>query len=71
MEKKVKNSDTLKQRYLDVIAFHFGKNLADLYAKFYADKSDDVVKNSVEELLREYLGKKEANLQIKKLSCKV
>jgi hypothetical protein len=39
-----------------VIKDYMGETTAQLYAKFYADKKEEQILDSLKELLREYLG---------------
>ncbi len=62
---EVKNS--IREKALHLISKYFGTTAEDLYRKFYEDKSDEVIIDSVEELLIEYLGEKKASGYVKEL----
>ena len=57
-------SKQLKKEAAEVISKYFGQHTAELYETFYADKPDETVLFSLEELLTEHLGEKETRKQV-------
>ena len=51
---------TIKHQAIRLINVYLGEVSANAYAKFYKDKSDEVILMSVKELLSEVLGNKKA-----------
>jgi hypothetical protein len=66
----VENND-IRQQAITIIAKYFGRDIAAMYEKYYANKPDELVSSSLALLLEEYLGKAEADVQLKKLSSEV
>lgn len=59
--------DVLKEQSIKLIAKYFGQEMAGLYDKFYAGKDEQTIRNSVNELLTDYLGQTKAQEQLKQL----
>ena len=51
---------TTNQKALALIASYFGHEAELLYEKFYKDKDEETVRESIKELMNEYLGEDKA-----------
>ena len=58
-----------KDQAVGLISENLGATTAKSYVEFYKDKSDDVVKESVLELLTEVIGAKKAQEKIQSLGA--
>jgi hypothetical protein len=47
-----------------ILSLHLGDKAAEMYAKFYQDKTDNTVIASVEELMTELIGPKRASFEL-------
>ena len=60
------NEKDLKDKAVRLLEIHYGEDAAKLYKNFYEDKSGEVVRQSLFELLGELLGADKAQEQIDK-----
>lgn len=56
--------NTLRDQAIRLISENLGEVTAKSYVEFYKDKSDDVVRESVLELLTEVIGEKKAREKV-------
>jgi hypothetical protein len=61
------SSANIKINSLRIIEDYFGHYTASLYEKFYAQKTDAVILDSIKSLLEEYLGEVKAKEYLKKI----
>lgn len=58
----------LNRKAIEIISTHFGESMATMYRHFYVGKSNELILNSLTELLIEYLGEYGAQQELKKYS---